>query len=86
MNALLYGGFVCTVVGDGASIGANAVVLAGMTIGRGAMVAAGSVVNKPVPDGMLWKRDGRMAPITEDLTKRMRRADIGWPDSKETAA
>lgn len=38
-----------TVVGRGASIGANATVLCGITIGAGAMIGAGSVVTKDVP-------------------------------------
>ncbi len=41
---------VPTVVKDGASIGANATVLCGITIGAYAMVAAGSVVTHDVPD------------------------------------
>ncbi|MFQ5918817.1 MAG: acyltransferase [Thermoplasmata archaeon] len=40
---------VPTVVEDGASIGANATVLCGVTIGSHAMVAAGSVVTHDVP-------------------------------------
>jgi acetyltransferase-like isoleucine patch superfamily enzyme/dTDP-4-dehydrorhamnose 3,5-epimerase-like enzyme len=38
-----------TVVGSGASIGANATLLPGIEIGRGAMVGAGAVVTRPVP-------------------------------------
>ena len=38
-----------TVVEKGASIGANATILCGITIGTGAMVGAGSVVLKDVP-------------------------------------
>lgn len=38
-----------TVVGQGASIGANATILPGLEIGRGAMVGAGAVVTRPVP-------------------------------------
>jgi UDP-2-acetamido-3-amino-2,3-dideoxy-glucuronate N-acetyltransferase len=38
----------------GASIGANATVLGGITIGKYAMIGAGSVVTKDVPDGELW--------------------------------
>jgi UDP-2-acetamido-3-amino-2,3-dideoxy-glucuronate N-acetyltransferase len=38
-----------TVVGVGASIGANATILPGLTIGRQAMVGAGAVVTKDVP-------------------------------------
>lgn len=41
--------FSRTVVRQGASIGANATVLAGVTIGRNAMVGAGAVVTKDVP-------------------------------------
>ena len=40
---------VPTRVEDGASIGANATLLCGITIGRNAMVAAGAVVTKDVP-------------------------------------
>jgi acetyltransferase-like isoleucine patch superfamily enzyme len=39
-----------TVVRSGASVGANATLLPGVTIGRSAMVGAGSVVTRDVPD------------------------------------
>ena len=38
-----------TLVKKGASIGANATILPGLTIGEGAMVGAGSVVTKDIP-------------------------------------
>lgn len=38
-----------TIVEDGASIGANATILAGVTIGRGAMIGAGAVVTRTIP-------------------------------------
>ena len=38
----------------GASIGAGAVVLGGVTIGEKAMIGVGSVVTHDVPDGELW--------------------------------
>ncbi len=41
--------FLETVVKEGASIGANATILPGITIGRGAMVGAGAVVIASVP-------------------------------------
>jgi len=41
-----------TLVKKGASIGANATILPGITIGEGAMVGAGSVVTKDVPPGV----------------------------------
>ncbi len=42
-----------TKVLDGASIGANATILCGVTIGKHAMVGAGAVVLKDVPDNAL---------------------------------
>lgn len=41
--------FTKTVVQKGASIGANATILAGVTIGQNSMVGAGSVVTRDVP-------------------------------------
>jgi serine acetyltransferase len=41
-------------VEEGASIGANATIIAGNRIGRYAMIGAGSVVTKDVPDHTLW--------------------------------
>ncbi len=43
------GQFLKTIVRSGASIGANATILPGVTIGRKAMVGAGAVVTKDVP-------------------------------------
>jgi len=42
--------FLRTRVRKGASLGANATILPGLTIGRGAMVGAGAVVTKDVPE------------------------------------
>lgn len=38
----------------GASIGANATIMAGITVGSFAMVGAGSVVTKDLPPYTLW--------------------------------
>lgn len=46
--------FSRTRVEKGASIGANATLLAGVTIGEKAMIGAGSVVTRSVPPGELW--------------------------------
>jgi acetyltransferase-like isoleucine patch superfamily enzyme len=43
-----------TKVKKGASIGANATILAGLTIGEYAMIGAGSVVTKDIPPFTLW--------------------------------
>ena len=42
-----------TVVRKGASIGAGAVIVCGVTIGEGAMIGAGSVVTRDVPASSL---------------------------------
>lgn len=43
-----------TTVKKGASVGANATILAGITIGENAMIGAGSVVTKDVPSNEVW--------------------------------
>ncbi|MFN3020957.1 acyltransferase [Chryseobacterium sp. TY3] len=43
-----------TLVRKGASIGANATILPGLTIGENAVIGAGSVVTKDVPAGETW--------------------------------
>ncbi len=60
-----------TFVQKGASVGANATILCGLTIGRNAMVAAGSVVIKDVPDNAVVM--GNPARIV----KRIEGSDIG---------
>lgn len=52
-------------VHDGASIGANAVILPGVTIGADALVAAGATVTDSVPPGMVYERNGNMRPKPE---------------------
>lgn len=42
-----------TIIKDGASIGANSTIIAGVTIGKYSMIAAGAVVTKDVPDNCL---------------------------------
>ena len=43
-----------TLIRRGASIGAGAVILPGLTIGENAMIGAGAVVTRSVPDGETW--------------------------------
>lgn len=54
-----------TTIKRGASIGANATVLAGITIGESAMVGAGAVVTRDVPPHMLVT--GNPARIVREL-------------------
>lgn len=63
-------GLITVYVYDGASIGANAVVLPGMTIGQRAVIAAGAVCNRSVPDDHLFTRDGKIIPIKPEWRQR----------------
>jgi UDP-2-acetamido-3-amino-2,3-dideoxy-glucuronate N-acetyltransferase len=50
-----------TIVRKGASIGANATIVCGVTIGAWAMVGAGAVVTHDVPDyGLVWGNPARL--------------------------
>ena len=50
-----------TLVKQGASIGANATIVCGVTIGRWAMIGSGSVVSRDVPDyGLVWGNPARL--------------------------
>ena len=51
-------GYPPTEVKNGASIGAGAIILPGVTIGISARVAAGAIVTKDVKDGDLWISNG----------------------------
>ena len=42
--------YIKTLVKEGATIGAGAVIVCGVTIGRNAMIGAGAVVTKDIPD------------------------------------
>ena len=43
-----------TTIKKGASIGANATILAGITLGENALIGAGSVVTKDIPANEIW--------------------------------
>lgn len=46
--------FPKTIIHRGASIGANATILPGITIGENAMIGAGAVVTKNIPPNETW--------------------------------
>ena len=70
------------IIRDGASIGANCVVLPGVTIGEGAMIAAGTTVSRDVDPHCLMGPSGHQGPIGRDADKvRMR-----YPGKKARAA
>ena len=59
-----------TTIEDGASIGANATVLPGLTIGSRAMVGAGSVVTRDVPAGaVVAGNPARVMGTAKDATR-----------------
>lgn len=67
--------FWAVIIGSGASIGANAVILPGVSVGAKAVVAAGAVVDREVPAGHLWRRDGTVTKCPPDRRqRRMRQA------------
>jgi len=50
-----------TLVKRGAAIGANAVVVCGVTVGEWAMIGSGAVVSRDVPDhGLVWGNPARL--------------------------
>jgi bifunctional UDP-N-acetylglucosamine pyrophosphorylase/glucosamine-1-phosphate N-acetyltransferase len=62
-----------TVIGDGAFIGSDAILVAPIAIGKGASVAAGSTLTEDVPDGALGL--GRAKQVNkEGWAARLRRA------------
>jgi acetyltransferase-like isoleucine patch superfamily enzyme len=73
IDKLLDGSIVAIRIEDGASVGANAVVLPGVRIGAGAMIAAGAVCDRSVPPRMLFRRDGTMVEINTAWTRRRMR-------------
>jgi len=64
-------GLIAIRLGDRVTIGANAVVLPGVTLGDDSCVAAGAVCGMNVPIGHLFGRDGKISPIPDRL-RRMR--------------
>ena len=75
-----------TVIRRGATIGANATIVCGVTIGRYAFVAAGAVVTADVPDYALVKgnparQSGWMSRHGQRLVKRGRNGILTCPES-----
>ena len=44
----------CTSIGDGCWLGANSIILPGVSVGNDAVVGAGSVVTHSIPNGEVW--------------------------------
>ena len=69
--------FQKTLVGKGASIGANATIMGGLVIGEYAMIGAGSVVTKDVPPyALVYGNPAKiMGMVTDELTNKLRKND-----------
>lgn len=72
--------FEKTIIEKGASIGANATILAGIIIGKYSMIGAGSVVTKNVPPFALWY--GNPAKHKGYVTKDGKILDMKLIDNK----
>lgn len=69
-----------TVIGKGASLGANSTIVCGHNIGKYAFVAAGAVVTKDIPDyAMVMGNPARVKYYVCECSKKME-----WNDNKFT--
>ncbi|MCX6671991.1 MAG: acyltransferase [Euryarchaeota archaeon] len=65
-----------TLVKDGASIGANSTIIAGITIGKFAMIGAGSVVTRDVPDhGLVFGNPARLKGFVCECGNKLAKKD-----------
>lgn len=72
--------FARTVVRRGASLGANATIIAGREIGEWAFVAAGSVATKDIPPHTVWR--GNPARHTGYITREGVLLDMDFKDAE----
>jgi UDP-2-acetamido-3-amino-2,3-dideoxy-glucuronate N-acetyltransferase len=69
-----------TVVRHGASIGAGAVIICGLTIGRWALVGAGALVTRDVPDhGLVTGVPARLVGYVCDCARKLKPDPEGAP-------
>ena len=68
--------FLTTTICQGATIGANATILCGITIGKFAFIGAGSVVTKDVPAyGLVVGNPARITGYVDQTGKKIRKVD-----------
>jgi len=73
-----------TLICSGASIGANATILPGLTIGRNAMVGAGAVVTRSVPpNAIVMGNPARITGYADTRQIATRLIEIGQDDNPE---
>lgn len=76
IHDLIGGRVIVTRVCNGASIGAQAIIMPGVKIGERAMIAAGATVDRDVPPDMLFRSDGLLSDINEARVHRMRACSV----------
>jgi len=77
--------FKSTIVEKGATIGANATIICGITVGRYAFIGAGAVVTKNVPDyALVLGNPGRLAGWMSESGHKLHFDDDGFAVCKET--
>jgi acetyltransferase-like isoleucine patch superfamily enzyme len=65
-----------TLVKTGAAIGANAVIICGVTVGAWAMIGSGAVVSRDVPDyGLVWGNPARLRGFVCPCGERLEGSD-----------
>jgi UDP-2-acetamido-3-amino-2,3-dideoxy-glucuronate N-acetyltransferase len=72
MEDLIRGRIIVTIIEDGASIGAGAVLMPGVRIGARSMVGAHATVHRDVPPDHLWRDFGEPIRIDPSRIKRKR--------------
>jgi bifunctional UDP-N-acetylglucosamine pyrophosphorylase/glucosamine-1-phosphate N-acetyltransferase len=73
-----------TVIGDGAHVGSDTMLVAPVTIGAGAVTGAGSVITKDVPDGALAveRTEQRVIPGYAERKRARQASKVETPDSQ----
>lgn len=71
-----------TLIKQGASIGAGAIIVAGHTIGQYSFIGAGAVVTKDVPDFTIWY--GNPARMQGYICKCSKQLELSLKDLKNT--
>ncbi|HDQ70811.1 MAG TPA: N-acetyltransferase [Chloroflexi bacterium] len=65
-----------TLVKRGAAIGANAVIVCGVTVGQWAMIGSGALVSRDVPDyGLVWGNPARLHGFVCPCGARLEKVD-----------